>query len=105
MAIRNYTVGTSTTTYFTSNGDTVVTPMYLHNTSNSTVTANIFLVDNRTGSAVAGTGNQIYGNLQIAAHDTFVIDTEKMILGNNDFIAANCSAPNSLSLTISFTGV
>lgn len=105
MAIRNYTVGTTPTAYFTSTGDMVVTPLYLHNVTNTTVTANLFLVDNRTGNAVASSINQIYGNLQIAAGDTYVVDTEKVILSNGDFIAASCSTTNALTMTISFTGV
>lgn len=105
MAIKNYTVSTSTTTHYTSSGETVVTPIYLYNRSASTVTANLFLVDNSSGTGTATESTQIYGNLQIAAYDTFVVDREKMILANNDFIAANASAANAITLTVSYSSI
>jgi len=105
MAIRNYTVTTTTTTFYQSSGETVVTPVYLYNNTASTVVANVFLVDNHLGTGVASPSTQIYGNLQIAGYDTFVVDREKMILDNNDFIAANCSTANAVTLTVSYSSV
>lgn len=105
MAIRNYTVSTSTTTYYTSSGETVVTPIYLYNHSVSTVSVNLFLVDNHTGTGTANEQSQIYGSLQLAAGDTYVIDKEKLILANNDFIAANASAANAVTLTVSYSSI
>lgn len=105
MAIRNYTVSTSTTTYYTSSGETVVTPIYLYNHSASDVTVDLFLVDNSSGSGTATAASQIYGSLQIAAYDTYVIDKEKLILATNDFIAARASAANAVTLTISYSSI
>ena len=105
MAIKNYTIATSTQTYYQSSGETVVTPIYLYNRSGSTISANIFLVDNSSGSGTANVASQIYGNLTITAGDTYVIDKEKLILAGNDFIAANCSTANALTMTVSYSSI
>lgn len=106
MAIKNYTITSSAAaTYYTSSGETVVTPIYLYNRTSLPVTANLFLVDNTGGTGVANVSSQIYGNLQIAAYDTYVIDKEKLILAANDFIAANASTANAVTLTISYSSI
>lgn len=105
MAIKNNTLSTSVTTFYTSSGETVVTPIYLYNRSGNTVTVNLFLVDNSSGSGVASPSSQIYGSLQIAAGDTYVIDKEKLILANNDFIAASADADSAVTLTISYSSI
>lgn len=113
MAIKNFTLTTSTQTVFTapSGGDCVVTPIYICNYSNSTVYANVFLVNNAGGTGVANLSSIIYSNVSITSGDTYVIDREKIILSNNgtgDFIAANVSGANAnanVSMTISYSSI
>lgn len=87
--------------YGTSSQQKAVTAMYLCNISGSTATANIFLVP--AGGTVGDC--IIYSNLQIAATDTQISDTERIILGPGDSIHANCSANDAIVITISSAGV
>lgn len=77
-----------------------VTAMYLCNTTGSSVTANVYLVP------AGGTPNAcpIYSNLSIAANDTHVSDTERIVLDNGDALWANCSVNGAVVFTISSTG-
>lgn len=69
-----------------------ITSAFFCNTSSSGVEIlNLFLVPN--GSA-AGIQNQIISNLSIQPTDTFVLDTEKLILENGDFLYATSSTGN-----------
>jgi hypothetical protein len=77
-----------------------ITAMYLCNTSGSAVTANVYLVPNGgTPSACP-----IYSNLSIAAGDTHVSDTERIVLDNGDSLWANCSVNSAVVITVSSTG-
>jgi hypothetical protein len=89
----NIVYGTSTVTKG-------VTAMYLCNTTGSSVTANVYLVP-AGGTAAAC---PIYSNLTIAANDTHVSDTERIVLDNGDSIWANCSVNGAVVFTISSTG-
>jgi hypothetical protein len=102
MSLQSLTLSTTTANIYTSSGETVVTPIYLCNYSGSTVTCNVFAV---SSGGTASTTNMIYTSLQITAGDTYVIDKEKLILGNGDFLAANCSANTSLSATVSYSSI
>ena len=116
MAIKNITLTSAVTapTVFTapSNGEVVITPIYICNRSGATITANLYLVDNSGGVGAANEGSIIYKNLQIANGDTYVIDQEKLILSNNgtgDFIAANvgghANANANVTMTISYSSI
>jgi hypothetical protein len=53
-----------------------------------------------------GSGNtttQIYKDVQIATGDTFVVDMEKLVLGNGDMLKANASS--NITATISYVGI
>ena len=44
-------------------------------------------------------------DLSIAAADTYVMDTEKLILSNNDTIQASASTGSVIQATVSYIGV
>ena len=75
--------------------------MYFCNYSASTVTFNVYAV---SSGNVASSNNQIYSSVQLASNDTYVVDWEKLALGNGDTIRANCSANTSVSTTVSYIG-
>ena len=77
--------------------------MYLCNPTVSSITANIFVVSN--GSVADPSKNIAYSAKSITAGDTLIIDMEKLVLGPGDFIAANCSATNSIVMTVSTLAV
>ena len=102
--ITNFSVGTSTTTAaFTATGDVAVTVMYICNSSATDGDVDVYLVPN---GATVGAQHLIYKNLIIRSNDTYIIDSEKLILGNGDriFIAAPDSA-GEFNATISSIGI
>lgn len=78
-----------------------ITCIYLCNTTGGTITVSVYAVPN--GGTV---GNcPIYTNLAIAAYDTAILDTEKIILDNGDAIYASASSSNAIAMTVSYVGI
>jgi hypothetical protein len=104
MAITNFQVTANTASAaFTASADTAVTVIYITNKSSSDGNVNIYVVP--SGSSVSE-NFKIYNNLLIPAEDTYVLDTEKMILENGDeiYIEAPDSAAQ-FNATISTIGL
>jgi hypothetical protein len=102
--ITNFSVGTSTSTAaYTAAGDVAVTVIYICNTSATDGDVDVYLVPN--GQSV-GSQHLIYKNLIIRSNDTYIIDSEKLILGTGDkiYIAAPDSA-GEFTATISTIGI
>lgn len=55
--------------------------------------------------AAAGPGNQILNNIPIPAGETFVLDTEKIILEATDVIKASTTSPTNITATVSYIEV
>ena len=110
MAIANATIldtvpGTTETTLFTAAADVAVTVIYLCN--NDTITRTLDIHVKPAGEALA-LENKVYSAIQIPADDTFVIDTEKLILANTDEITAvpgESDTTNAVTATISTIGI
>ncbi len=104
MAITNYQVGTGTgSAAFTASADTAVTVIYITNKSNSDGTVDVYVTPN--GASVSE-NHLVYTELTVKARDTYIIDTEKMILENGAkiYIAAPDSAAQ-FNATISTIGL
>lgn len=104
MAIQNtrLTNGTASNIY-ASSGTSAVTTIHLCNTTGANVTCNVYLV---TGDGiVANANNAVYSQISLTAQNTYVIDSEKFILASGDSIRANCSADNSVTVTVSSIGI
>lgn len=103
MAIQNSSVTSGVaTSIYTSSSASAITTIHLANYTNTTVTANVYLVP--SGSS-AGNSTVIYSNYNITAYNTLIIYQEKFILANGDAVYANCSAANSLTATVSSIGI
>ena len=103
MSIVNYQITTtSVTTVYTSVGNSAITTAYLCNTSNSTVTANVYVVPN---SATANVQNQIMSQIPIAGYDTYIMETERLLMNNGDSLQIKTSTGSVLTVTTSFTGI
>lgn len=103
MAIQNTTVTDSAaSSVYTSSGSSAITTIHIANYTNTTITANVFVVPS---GGSAGNNTIIYSNYSITAYNTLVIDSEKFILDNGDAIMANCNAANSLTATVSSIGI
>ncbi len=102
MALSQATLTSGAAAVFTSSGNNAVTTMYLCNYSGSDRTVTVYLVPS-AGSA--GNSNIIYKDVSIAAGDTYIIDTERLVLANGDSVQALASATSSVTMTVSYVGV
>lgn len=100
MAIQNEVLDTSPAAVYTSNGNSAVTAIYLCNVSPNTVTFNMFAVP--SGDLADPTLNMIYSAVPITPGDTYVIDTEKLILEGGDSLVAQASDVDSIIATVSY---
>ena len=88
MALKSTVIGTNAVSVYTSNGNTVVTSMYLCNTGNVAVQFNIYAVP---ATYNVSDTKLIYYRVPLTPKDTYVIDTEKLVLEHNDALYANIS--------------
>lgn len=84
---------------FTSSGTSAVTALYLCNYSASTVTVSIYVVPS-AGSA--SDANIIYKDIAITASDTYLCDTERLVLSNGESIQISASAASAVNVTTSY---
>jgi len=104
MAIKNFQVGTGTgTAAFEALAETAVTVMYITNKTDGAGTVDIYVTPN--GQSVSE-NFKVYTQLSIAARDTYVIETEKLILetGAKIYIVAPDSSAQ-FNATISTIGL
>jgi len=93
MAITNTLLDINPQEIYHSYGENAVTTIYLCNTSGSTVIVDLHAC---TGNTTPDSTNLIYYQLAIAAGDTYVIDTEKIILENDDTLQATSDTGNAV---------
>ena len=104
MAITNYQVVTNyDNAAYTATAETAVTVIYITNKTDGDGTVDIYVVPN--GGSV-GEPFKVYTELTIKARDTYILDTEKMILeiGARIYIVAPDSAAQ-FNATISTIGL
>jgi hypothetical protein len=113
MAITSYTVtNDNTTAAFIATEDTAVTVMYLCNIGAQTTDdalVDVYVVDSTNVAAheASPTENyKIYSQLLIRGGDTYIIDSEKMILNSGDKIyIATPDSNGSVRATLSTIGL
>ena len=98
MAIQSITVGNGFNTVYTSNGNNAITVVYLCNTTQNVVNVNVYAVPN---GGLPGMHNVIYYAVPIEGTDTYIIDTEKLILGDGDTVVVEATDPLAVVVTIS----
>ena len=89
MAIAQKTISSDITAnnwLFKADADTAVTSIHLCNITSTDATVNIYLLPDDGSTAGPSESNKIYNTLTIQATDTYIIDTEKMILDTGDKI-------------------
>jgi len=102
MALAQQTLGLTPTTIFSSTGTTTTTAVYFMNDSAGTVNIQVYLV---ISGASAGTTNKIMKDLPISAGDTYVLDTERLVLSDGDTIQAQSDVDAVVQCTVSYIGV
>ena len=71
---------------FTATADTAVTTIHLCNISTTDATVNIYLLPSDGSTTAPSSNNKLYNALTIKTTDSYIIDTEKLILSNGDKI-------------------
>ena len=90
---------TTTTQLFLSSGQNAVTTIFFCNvTANTDATVNVYVVPNGDNASAA---TQIMNALSLPAGETFVLDTERLILEDQDAIYAQVSDSNAITTTVS----
>ena len=104
MAITNslLTTGAAANIYVSS-GSSAITAMYLCNIDTTARTFDIYVCP--SGNTLTPASTRIYSAVQIQAGDTYVVDSEKLILSSGDMIRANTSGASAMSMTISYIGI
>ena len=104
MAITNFQVAATTgSAAFTASADTAVTVIYITNKTDGDGTVDIYVTPN--GASVSA-NHLFYSQITIKARDTYILDTEKLILetGAKIYIVAPDSAAQ-FNATISTIGL
>jgi hypothetical protein len=107
MALKNTNLTNTATAIYTSAGQSVVTVIYFCNTGSFATDFTVYLVPN--GQSVTD-DRAIYYAAQLTERDTYVTDTEKIVLDNGDAIFAKINNPtNNVGMkvvaTVSYMGV
>jgi hypothetical protein len=99
MAINNVRIASTSTAVFSAEGQQAITTIIFCNTSEATdATINVFAVP--FGSN-AGVTTQIINQVSIPVAETFVMDTERLILEDGDVIYAQASQSDVITATVS----
>ena len=104
MAITNSLITTgAAANVYVSSGSSAITAIYFCNIDSTARTFDVYVCP--SGNTLTPLSSRVYSGVQIQAGDTYVIDSEKLILGSGDMIKANASSTNSISMTISYIGI
>lgn len=98
MTILNTQVATIPTQIFIAAGQQAITTMVFCNVTTLTNTVSVFAVP--FGSS-AGPTTQIINTVEIPPTETFVMDTERLVLEDNDTIQAQSAINNGITATVS----
>lgn len=104
MSIQNTVLSTTVTNILVGSGSlgTATTTVYLCNRSASNVLVNLYAVS--SGSIASG-NNIIYSNVILTTNETYIMDVEKIFLGNGDMLQANAGTNNAVVATVSSIGI
>jgi hypothetical protein len=98
------TTGVGDYTYISS-GDNAVTTIHLCNISGGTIVVDVYILKSDNSTAAANDDNKIYSTLSISANNTYVIETEKLILSTGDKIFVKAGSGGTIVVTISTIGL
>ena len=103
MAITNYQVVSNyDNAAYTASAETAVTVIYITNKTDSDGTVDVYVVPN--GGSV-GEPFKVYTQLTIKARDTYILDTEKMILETGAKIYVVADSADKFNSMISTIGL
>jgi hypothetical protein len=97
MALSNTLLKTTATSIYSSTGNNAIVTAYFCNFGLNPITFTVYAVPS---SMQPGLSTIIYSNVSIAASDTYIWDSEKLILGDGDSIWALSSEDDVVNVTI-----
>lgn len=103
MSLTSSLLTTSIANVYVSTGNSAVTTMYFTNYSDS-ANAMFTLYAVSSGQSASNT-NKIYSNLLVEPGDTYVIDSERLLLGGSDSLQSSANTNSVLSVTLSYTSL
>jgi len=95
-------LGTAPTAIFTSTGVNALVVGYFCNTDSNATMVNVHAVS--SGNTASAT-NLIYNQINLTGQDTYLIDTEKIILDDGDSLWASATTPGVVVATINTISV
>lgn len=100
MAIKNTQIGSASVTqiFLASTQTAITTIMFCNVTTGTNATVDVYCVPNGSN---ANPGTQIMKALPMPATETFVLDTERLILEQSDALYAQASSSGTVTVTIS----
>jgi len=82
-------------------GQNALTTVFFCNTSTvATATLDVYVVSDASGLS-AGPATQILSAVPVPPSETFVMDSEKIILENNDLLLVRTDTANAVTVTVS----
>jgi hypothetical protein len=104
MSIVNTSLNTTVSNIFVSsgtNGD-AVTVMYFCNTNAAPTSFSLYIVP---AGQTADSNTVVYTNKLITSGDTYIMDTERLLLDTGDMVQASANAAGSITATVSYIGI
>lgn len=104
MSINSTYLSTDPGILLPTSGERAITVIYLYNSDAATVTVDLYAVPSGTSDLTASglAGFQFYGSLSIEPGDTFIVDSEKMLLSDGDSIYGSASTADVVVATVSY---
>jgi len=103
MSLQSSLLTTTAANVYVSSGQTAAMTFYFSNYSASqNATFSLWAV--KSGQT-AGNVNVLYSNVVVQAGDTYLADTERIILDNNDALVAYTNVNSTMSVTLTYTSV
>lgn len=91
---------------FAATADTAITSIHLCNITSSDAAVDIYILPNDGSTTTPTENNKLYNSLVIQGTDTYVIDTEKMILSSGDKLyIVTPDSSSSVVATVSTLGL
>jgi len=97
MALSNTLINTTAKSIYTSNGNNAIVTVYFCNFGLNPVTFTVHAVP---FGSTPDLNNLIYSNVNLTSNDTYVWDSEKLILSDGDALWALASDDDVVAVTI-----
>ena len=97
MALNNTLMSDGPTNLYTSIGTNVIVSGFFCNLHDSPVTITVYAIP---AGETAMPNYKIYNNIVIASGDTYIIDTEKIILDDGESLAGEATVPDVIATTL-----